>query len=646
MCGIVGIVGAGNRSNIESLTDSVLHRGPDGRGVWSSDDGRLSLGHRRLSVIDPRVISGQPMWSQDGRHVIVFNGEIYNFREIRSTLSGISWRTTSDTEVLVELIAQVGIEGALRRLNGMFALAVYDTHKRELHLARDRLGEKPLYYGTVEKDFVFASELKAFVAHKGFQRQIDRDSLALYLRYSYVPAPRTIYDGVRKLEPAQFMTMSVSESGVTTPIIKPYWEFRTIAEAGAAKSEIGDSVALDKLDEQLRKSVASRMVADVPLGAFLSGGYDSTLVVAMMSQSASEVKTFTIGMQEEGFNEADHAREVARHLGTSHTELIVTADDALALIPQMPRTYCEPFGDASQIPTCLVASLARKHVTVALSGDGGDELFGGYNRHFWASPIWGKLERLPAWLRSALGRLLKSATVKQLDFAYSILRGILGRAQRTSRPGEKLHKLASVMHAKSPVEFYQLLTSAIQQPNKLLVSGSEPLDKITDSAKHASVANFADLMMYLDTITYLPDDILTKVDRATMAVSLEARVPLLDHELVEHAWRMPQHMKIRNGEGKWALKQIVHRYVPEKLMKRPKMGFSIPIDHWFRGKLKSYTESILLSPQMEKRGYFNSAVVRQMLTEHQALQKDHSLRLWSLLMLELWHRAYIDREPS
>ena len=566
MCGIVGIVGAGNRSNIESLTDSILHRGPDGRGVWSSEDGRLSLGHRRLSVIDPRVISGQPMWSQDGKLVIVFNGEIYNFREIRATLGGISWRTTSDTEVLVELIALVGIEDALRRINGMFALAVYDTHKRELHIARDRLGEKPLYYGTVENDFVFASELKAFVTHAGFQREIDRDSLALYLRYSYVPAPRTIYEGVSKLEPAQFLTLKLNESGVNSPVIKSFWNFRAVAEMGAAKSQISESVALDNLDEQLRKSVASRMVSDVPLGAFLSGGYDSTLVVAMMSQSAAEVKTFSIGMQEEGFNEADHAREVAQHLGTHHTELIVTADDALALIPQMPKTYCEPFADASQIPTCLVANLARKHVTVALSGDGGDELFGGYNRHFWASPIWAKLERLPAWLRSGLGWLLKSATVKQLDFVYSILKGMLGKSGGTNRPGEKLHKLGNVMHAKSQVEFYQLLTSAIQQPSKLLVSGIEPLDKITDPTKHAALANFADLMMYLDTITYLPDDILTKVDRATMAVSLEARVPLLDHELVEHAWRMPQNMKIRNGEGKWALKQIVHRYVPEKLM--------------------------------------------------------------------------------
>ncbi len=640
MCGIVGIVGPGSRSSIDAITDCILHRGPDGRGVWSSEDGRLALGHRRLSIIDPRVISGQPMWSQDGKYIIVFNGEIYNFQELRVKLAGVSWRTTSDTEVLVELIAKVGVEETLRQINGMFAFAVYDVDKCELSIARDRLGEKPLYYGTVGRDFVFASELKAFATYPGFKRSIDRDSLALYLRYCYVPAPRTIYEGVRKLEPAQYLTVKVSDAGASSPVIRSYWDFKSVAEAGVGGSPLSESDALDQLDAQLRKSVASRMVSDVPLGAFLSGGYDSTLVVAMMCQSASQVKTFSIGMQEEGYNEADHAREVARHLGTHHTELMVTADDAMALIPQMPKTYCEPFADASQIPTCLVASLARKHVTVALSGDGGDELFGGYNRHFWASPIWRKLERIPGWLRSGAGQVLKATTVKQLDFVYAMLKQVTRSSGGTSRPGEKLQKLAGVMHAKTQAQFYQLLTSAIQNPNELLVHGREPLDSITDATKHAKVSNFADLMMYLDTITYLPDDILTKVDRATMAVSLEARVPLLDHELVEYAWRMPQSLKIRNGEGKWALKQIVHRYVPEKLMNRPKMGFSIPIGQWLRGPLKSWAEELLDHDRLAADGFFKPQLVQRMLQTHLSGRGQLENQLWNLLMFQSWNASF------
>lgn len=643
MCGIVGIVGNASRDHIDRLTDRLVHRGPDGRGVWTSNSNRLSFGHRRLAVIDPTASSNQPMWSKDGRYCIVFNGEIYNFRALRANLSGFVPRTESDTEVLVETIASIGIERTLPLLNGMFGFAVYDSNSNELHIARDRMGEKSVYIGRIGSNLVFASELKAISAHPEFDRKIDLSALALYLRYSYVPEPYSIFCGVQKLEPAHFVTVRVGSGTERVDVSEPkrYWDMLAVSEHGLNNQfELNEERMLDALEEKIYDSVSSRMVSDVPLGAFLSGGYDSTLVVSMMQKSSrTPVQTFSIGMKEEGYNEADHARAVANHLGTNHRELIVSPEDAIELIPQMPSTYCEPFADSSQIPTCIVSALARKHVTVALSGDGGDELFGGYNRHFVGERVWSQLRRMPRWLRGVFRCVVEMRSAEQWNRTYGTFRRLTGSSESASRLGTKLHKLARVSTAKSKLDLYHLLCSVNSNPCSLLVNGVEPPDLITNSSRHIQAGNFADLMMYLDSVAYLPGDILTKVDRAAMSVSLESRVPLLDHELVEFAWRVPQRFKIRDGKGKWAIKKIVHRHVPESLMDRPKMGFSIPIDQWLRGPLRQWAQDLLDRDRLAEDGIFNPQTVCEMLKKHLHGKAQLEHQLWSVLMFQSWNAA-------
>lgn len=640
MCGIAGIIGPGGRANIGQMTDALRHRGPDGRGIWTSGDDRVSLGHRRLAVIDPNVGAAQPMWSHDGRICLVFNGEIYNFLELRSRLTGLAFKTNSDTEVLVETISRIGIAETLRIINGMFAFAAFDTQRREIHLACDRLGEKPLYYGHVGDDFVFASELKSVRKHPQFAAPINRDALALFLRYNYVPAPHSIYVNIQKLQAAHYLTLSVDKTNAL-PQAGCYWDLRQVAKAGLQDQLLGsDDQIMDQLEERLSESVGSRMVSDVPLGAFLSGGYDSTLVVAMMQKhSNSPIKTFSIGLNEDGYNEAVYASSVASHLKTDHTELIVNSDDALELIPQLSTIYCEPFADSSQIPTSIVARLARQHVTVALSGDGGDELFGGYNRHFQAGRSWERMRWVPVWMRGLLSHTIRFATAEQWNRMYRGLEKLTASGVSMNRPGEKMHKLAGVMGACSPRDLYHRLCSLIDDPRRYLKSGQEPFDPITATQNHLSIGDFADLMMYLDTMTYLPGDILTKVDRATMAHSLESRVPLLDHRVVEFAWRLPQRFKIRGGEGKWALKQIVHRHVPQALMARPKMGFSIPLDQWLRGPLRPWAEDLLNRDRIESEGFFHAAPVQRLLQRHLSKQEQNEHQLWSLLMFQSWQAS-------
>ncbi len=584
------------------------------------------------------------MVSRCGRYVIAFNGEIYNHLKLRSDLeaSGIApeWGGNSDTETLLAALGLWGVEAALKRCVGMFALALWDQEVRTLTLARDRLGEKPLYYGWQGETFLFGSELKALKAHPAFAAEIDRDALALFLRHNAVPAPYSIYRGIHKLPPGTFLQI---HAGRKEALPMAYWSARVVAEAGQRTLFRGsDRDATDELERLMRQSIAGQMLADVPLGAFLSGGIDSTTVVALMqAQSAHSVKTFTIGFNEGGYNEAEHAHAVARHLGCEHTELYVSPQDAIDIIPSLSAIYDEPFADSSQIPTCLVSTLARRHVTVSLSGDGGDELFGGYNRHLWASNLWRNLGWMPRPLRAALAGVLTTLPPAAWNTAFSKLERWLPLKVRHANPGDKLHKAAEILAVRSPEEIYLGLVSHWKSPSQLMPSGVEPLTLLTDTGQQANLPDFEHRMMYLDTVTYLPDDVLAKVDRAAMAVSLETRVPFLDHRLVEFAWSLPLHMKIRHGQGKWLLRQLLYRHVPQSLMDRPKMGFGVPIDQWLRGPLKPWATALIEPARLTREGFFNPAPILHKWSEHQAGTRNWSYYLWDVLMFQAW----LESEP-
>lgn len=636
MCGIAGFWGGAPDAIVaERMAARLEPRGPDDAGVWTDGSVSVVLAHRRLAILDLSPAGHQPLVSPCGRYVLAYNGEIYNHADLRAELEGeggaFAWRGHSDTETLLAALRHWGVKGALERLNGMFAFALWDARERILYLARDRMGEKPLYYGRSGNTFLFGSELKALVAHPDWQGDINRDALALYLRHNYVPAPWSIYRGIFKLPPAHFV--AVRENGKCVGEPQCYWSLAEVAEQGVAAAD-GDPQALaDELDALLRDAVRRRMVADVPLGAFLSGGYDSTTVVALMqAQSERPVKTFTIGFYEEDYNEARHAKAVAAHLGTDHTELYVTPDEAMAVIPRLPELYDEPFSDSSQIPTFLVSQLARRHVTVSLSGDGGDELFYGYGRYFTGARIWGKLGRVPLSVRCLAVWIARYAPGWALERAMTIL------PQRLRIPhfADRLPKLAEVLAHRDGRSFYRSLVSHAKHPDELVVGATEP-DTILN--RPDSLPNFLSLreqMMYLDMQTYLPDDILVKVDRAAMGVSLETRVPLLDHRVVEFAWRVPMDYKHRNGQGKWLLRQVLYRYVPKDLMERPKMGFGVPIEHWLRGPLRDWAEALLDERRLREEGYFNPAPIRQMWEEHLSGQRRWHYNLWDVLMFQAW----------
>lgn len=642
MCGISGIFDISHNSstdaletNLKRMTDSIQHRGPDAGGAWIDAQQGIALGFRRLAIIDLSPTGNQPMHSADGRYVIVFNGEVYNYAELRQELlaHGTSFRGTSDTEVMLAAFSAWGVPAAIQRFNGMFAFALWDRKEQLMHLVRDRLGVKPLYYGWQNGTLLFGSELKALRAHPLFQAEINRDALTLFLRYNYIPAPHSIYNGIFKLPPACILTIRPDTSPQdTTP--RPYWSARDAAERGLDNPFEGDErEAIDALEARLRHSLGLRMIADVPLGAFLSGGIDSSTIVALMqAQSNRPVKTFTIGFHETGFDEAVQAKAVAKHLGTDHTELYVTPAEARSVIPLLPGLYDEPFSDSSQIPTYLVSKLARQRVTVSLSGDGGDELFGGYNRYRWVPRIWRRVGWMPGSIRKGVAGLIQGVSPQTWANGVQTAGRVSQTAKDLPNAGDKAHRLAETLRAADPESIYFDLASHWKNPARLVLNGHEPTPVLADLP-----ATLAERMMYQDLVTYLPDDILAKVDRASMGNSLEARAPYVDdHETVEFAWRLPLRMKIRNGQGKWGLRQVLYRYIPQTLIERPKMGFGVPIDAWLRGDLREWAESLLAEDRIRREGYFDPAPIRQMWREHLSGSHNRQYCLWDILMFQSW----------
>jgi asparagine synthase (glutamine-hydrolysing) len=644
MCGIAGFLNTTASQSYEELcaiarrmATSLRHRGPEDQGVWADPSCGIAFGHRRLSIIDLSEAGHQPMISACGRFVVVLNGEIYNFKILRLELEALGhrFRGHSDTEVLLAAISQWGVESAVTKFNGMFAFALWDRLERTLFLSRDRVGEKPLYYGWSGRTLVFGSELKALQQYPGFRSEIDRGALAIFVRHNYITAPHSIFKGIQKLIPGTLLAIRGFGEELSP---KPYWSAKSAAENGQAHPFEGDDTeAANELDVLLRDAVGLRMEADVPLGAFLSGGIDSSLIVAIMQATSNRsVKTFTIGFEDAAFNEAQSAKAVAKHLGSEHTELYVTSRETLGVIPGLPTLYDEPLADSSQIPTFLVSELARRHVTVSLSGDGGDELFGGYSTYFYGRSVRQKIGWLPQFLRSAAANSLtpfSRTDWKSLQGKYpSAIPGIL-KDRDLSRV---FQKLTGMLNAPDPEKLYQVLLSYWPDPSSVVLDGSEKTTPLTDPANRAKFDTFVHSMMYLDTIMYLPDDILTKVDRAAMGVSLETRIPLLDHRIVEFAWRLPLALKIKGDSGKTPLRQLLHRYVPKELVDRPKQGFSVPISDWLRGPIRPWAEELLGERRLNQEGLFAAQPIRQIWSEHLSGRRNWQPQLWAILTFQAW----------
>ena len=648
MCGLVGFLGNGFNGGkadglavIERMTDAILNRGPDDSGSWICEDGRIGLGHRRLAIVDLSAAGHQPMASDSARYVIAFNGEIYNHMALRHKIEAAgrapAWRGHSDTETLLAGFDVWGIQKTVELAIGMFAIAVWDRELRTLTLVRDRLGEKPLYFGWQGQGdqavFLFGSELVALRAHPRFVDKIDRGALSLLLRNNYIPAPYSIYEGISKLSPGQMLTVSLRQR---EPELVTYWSAVAAAEQGVRNPFTGNAEqAVNELETLLKDAIRQQMMADVPLGAFLSGGVDSSTVVALMQAQASRpVKTFSIGFHEAGYNEAEHAKAVAAHLKTDHTELYVTSREALEVIPSLPTLYNEPFSDSSQIPTYLVSRLARQHVTVSLSGDAGDELFCGYTRYKVAARMWNNISIAPPFVRRLAASGIRSLSPQQWNAVAGGIKGIIPRSLRFENVGDKLHKGASVLASENFNSLYLNLCSHWTNSAEVVIGGYEPPTLLIENAPRLDGFDQAQRMMALDMISYLPDDILAKVDRAAMGVSLETRVPFLDHRVVEFAWSLPQAYKLRDGQAKWALRQVLYKHVPKALIERPKMGFGVPIGAWLRDALREWAEDLLSEERLRREGFFDPEPIRQKWEEHLSGKRNWQHHLWDVLMFQ------------
>ncbi|VFR64496.1 Asparagine synthetase [glutamine-hydrolyzing] [plant metagenome] len=618
----------------EKMARQLAHRGPDAMDVWADESAGIALGHRRLAIMDLSENGSQPMCSASGRYVIAFNGEIYNFADVRARLEAEgkapAWRGHSDTEVCLAAIEAWGFAVALAEMIGMFAIALWDRSTSSLSLARDRVGEKPLYYGSIDGRFVFASELKAIrVVGVAGELRVDRNALAGFMRFGYVPAPRSIYEGIKKL-PAAHYAIIASDGSVSEPV--SYWSHNdeAVVRLRAELADLPEEALIDRADHAIRQSISRQSVADVPLGAFLSGGVDSSAVVALMvAQAQQRISTYTIGFREKGFDEAPYAKAVAAHLGTNHTELYVSAQDAESVIPELSRIYDEPFADSSQIPSILVSRLTRQHVTVALSGDGGDEIFQGYPRYGLTAGLWQRTSRVPMAGRRLASQALRLMSVQQWDALF----GMLPESTRRSVNGRRIHRMAQLMLSHDAGEMYERLMSQ-WQPEDGLVLGVDARFQHAQDWKGQGDA--IDLMRNWDFMQYLPDDLLVKVDRAAMSASLETRAPLLDREVVELAFALPRRVQIRGGQGKWVLRKVLDRYVPRHLIERPKAGFSIPLADWLRGPLRSWAESLLDPQVIRGQGYLDAEKVSGIWQQHVSGKFDRGLYLWNVLMFQAW----------
>jgi asparagine synthase (glutamine-hydrolysing) len=652
MCGLIGFLGRTALEHRDAVNNVLTHmaqaiesRGPDDFRTWTDPEAGIALAHRRLAIVDLTSAGAQPMVAAGGRYVLAFNGEIYNHSKLRAELdcfgasplaltANRSWHGHSDTETLLAGFEAWGVEATLQRAIGMFAFALWDREQRVLTLGRDRLGEKPLYYGWqgqgAKAVFLFGSEVSALRRHPTFSAPINRDALALYIRHNCIGGEHSIYQGIHKLLPGHLLTLA---AGQAEPRVWAWWSAAEVAQRGVAQPFVGSpEQAVDTLEALLSSAVGQQMLADVPLGAFLSGGVDSSTVVALMqAQSSRPVKTFSIGFHEWGYNEAEHAKAVAQHLGTEHTEIYVSARQALDVIPKLPTLYSEPFADSSQIPTFLVSQLARQHVTVSLSGDGGDELFCGYNRYKMTARVWSKLQRVPKLLRRAAAAAIIAVPPARWDS--------MGRFLLMACLGDKLHKGAALLGHTTVAELYCGMVSHWPEPDALVLGAREPSSVLTGSQPALQGLNEVERMMALDMLSYLPDDILAKMDRAAMGVSLETRVPMLDHRVVEFAWSLPLDYKLRAGVTKWPLREVLYRHVPRSLIERPKMGFGVPIDHWLRGPLRDWAENLLSESRLRQEGYFNPDPIRQKWAEHLSGQRNWQYHLWDVLMFQAWLEA-------
>lgn len=648
MCGLVGFIQGSSFSSeknimtyLKKMTDSIAHRGPDSEGFWWDNDDKIALGHRRLAILDLTDSGHQPMKSKDNRYIIVFNGEIYNHLDIRQDLENkdndIIWNGHSDTETLLKALSTYGLETTLDKLIGMFAFALWDSEEKNLYLVRDRLGEKPLYYGWQNNTFLFGSELKAITLHPDFKKEIHKSSIALLLKHGYIPAPYSIWNNIYKLPAAHYLVIN-SEN--LKPEVKCYWSFKNVVESFKDnKLRISDLEATDTIEHLLTNSIKRQMLSDVPLGALLSGGIDSSLVAALMQKiSGTPIKTFSIGFEDPRFDESKYAEAVAKHLGTEHTSLIMKPNELLELVPDIAKIYDEPFADSSQLPMTIVSRLAQQHVTVALTGDAGDETFGGYSRYYLLQTLWYKINKLPNIIRDRLISLLTFITPEQYDL---ILGWLFDLINQPTLP-DKLYKLGQRLeNVNSIEELYLAYATENNNPKKFIKDLNSMPDYLLEDIKNWPNTNHSiEKMMAIDTLTYLPDDILVKVDRAAMSTSLELRAPFLDHSLIEYAWKLPFDLKNRNGKAKWILRQVLYKYVPKSLIDRPKQGFSIPLNDWLRGPLKDWADDLLSEEYLEKQNIFNVEEVRTMWNQHLSNSRQYGAKLWSILMFQVWYEEY------